>query len=207
MNDDDFPISGYGRRRLVDTAEQLIDQNGIDTTSARAIAAAAGHRNTAAVNYHFGTRDNLVRAVLDRRVTELDTRRHALLDELDPATATPLDALTALLRPLIELLDDPGGRRYLRVLNQGANHPAYHDRATLDFSTSLTRAAALLAPLLDHLPPPQRAHRARLAFGLTLFALAEHARLIDTTPPPRPVLTNDEFLTDLTTSTIAFLTA
>jgi AcrR family transcriptional regulator len=204
----DNSISGYGRRQLIDTAERLLDQHGIDGVSARAIAAAAGHRNNAAVNYHFGDRDNLVQTVLERRAFDLDVRRNALLDELETAgTVEPHAALTALLVPLVELLDDDAGRRYLRVLNQAANHPGFYERATLNFTPSLARGAAHLTPLVAHLAAALRPHRARLGLGLALFALAEQARLIDTDPPPRPLLPNDEFLTDLITTTIAYLTA
>jgi AcrR family transcriptional regulator len=208
VSDNDFPIAGYGRRQLIDTAERLLDEHGIDGVSGRAIAAAAGHRNNAAVNYHFGDRDNLVRTVLERRALDLDVRRHALLDELEAAgNVDPRAALTALFHPLVELLDDQGGRRYLRVLNQAANHPGFYERATLDFTPSLARSAAHLAPLVAHLSPPLRAHRARLGLGLALFALAEQARLIDTEPPPRPLLSTDEFLADLLVGTIAYLAA
>jgi AcrR family transcriptional regulator len=208
VSDNDFPISGYGRRQLIDTAERLLDEHGIDGVSARAIAAAAGHRNNAAVRYHFGDRDTLVRVVLERRALEVDVQRHTLLDELEAAgNVQPHAALTALLQPLVGLLDDIGGRRYLRVLNQAANHPGLYERATLEFTPSLARGAAHLAPLVAHLTPPLRAHRARLGLGLALFAFAEQARLIDTHPPPRPLLTKDEFTTDLITSTIAYLTA
>jgi AcrR family transcriptional regulator len=208
VSDNNFPISGYGRRQLIDTAERLLDERGIDGVSARKIATAAGHRNNAAVSYHFGHRDNLVRTVLERRALDVDARRHALLDELEAAgTVDPRDTLTAMLEPIAELLDDVGGRRYLRVLNQAANHPALYEQATLEFTTSLARGAAHLAPLLAHLPPQRRPQRARLGLGLAMFAFAEQARLIDTDPPPRPVLSNDEFLDDLTTSVIGFLTA
>jgi AcrR family transcriptional regulator len=208
MGDNDFPISGYGRRQLVDTAERLLDERGIDGASARAIATAAGHRNNTAVAYHFGDRDNLVRTVLERRALDLDAQRNALLDELEKAgPVDPAAALDAMLRPLVSLLDDVGGRRYLRVLNQAANHPGFYERATLEFTPSLARGASHLAPLVAHLPPRLRPHRARLGLGLALFALAEQARLIDTDPPPRPLLTNDEFLADLTASAIAFLAA
>jgi AcrR family transcriptional regulator len=208
VSDNDYPISGYGRRQLIDTAERLLDEHGIDGVSARAIAMAAGHRNNNAVNYHFGDRENLVRTVLERRALDLDVRRNVRLNELETAgTVEPHAALTALLAPLVELLDHEGGRRYLRVLNQAANHPGFYERATLEFTPSLARGAAHLAPLLAHLTAPLRAHRARLGLGLALFALAEQARLIDTNPTPRPLLTTDEFLADLITSTIAYLTA
>lgn len=208
MSDNDFPISGHGRRQLIDTAEQLLDEQGIDGVSARAIAIAAGHRNNNAVNYHFGDRDNLVRTVLERRALDLDVRRHALFDALEAAgPVDPQDALLAMFGPLVALLDDVGGRRYLRVLNQAANHPGFYERANLQFTTSLARGTAHLLPLVAHLPPEQRPHRARLGLGLALFALAEQARLIDTDPPPRPVLAPEVFLHDLMVSIVAVASA
>src|SRR5436190_13163910 len=110
-----FPISTHGRQRLLDAALELLDQKGIDGVSARAIAQASGHRNVAAVNYHFGNRDQLVRAVVTRHAERIDQRRHALLDELEAqGPMTPRDGLVALLRPLVEQLDDDAGRQYLR---------------------------------------------------------------------------------------------
>jgi AcrR family transcriptional regulator len=93
VSDNDFPISGYGRRQLIDTAERLLDEHGIDGVSARAIALEAGHRNNNAVNYHLGDRDNLVRTVLERRALDLDVRRNVRLDEC----AIGFERLVALL--------------------------------------------------------------------------------------------------------------
>jgi AcrR family transcriptional regulator len=208
MADDPFPISGYGRRRLLETAEELLDERGLDGASARAISAASGHRNTAAVVYHFGNRDNLVRAVLTRRADVLDAERNALLDELEAkGLVEPTDALRASLQPLVALLDDASGRRYLRLLNQAANHPAFFGEANIMFRSSVARGAMHLLPLLAHLPAEVRPDRAQRCLGMVLYALAEQARLIDARPPLRPVLDNETFMNDLITSTVAALRA
>jgi AcrR family transcriptional regulator len=202
----DFAVSGRGR--LIDTAERLLDECGIDGVSARAIAKAAGHRNNNAVKYHFGDRETLVRTVLTRRAFDLDAQRGVVIEQLEDARDVhPRVVLTAVLQPLVGLLDDVGGRRYLRVLNQAANHPSFYERATIEFTPSLARGAAHLAPLVAHLSVPLRAHRARHGIGLALFALAEQARLIDTDPPPRPVLSNDEFTADLVSGILTYLRA
>jgi AcrR family transcriptional regulator len=204
---DDDSISGYGRRRLLDAAEELLDKKGIDGTSARAIAQAAGHRNVAAVNYHFGNREQLVREVLTRRAATLDAQRHALFDELEakgPVSAR--DAIGVLLGPLIAQLDDPSGRRYVRLLNQAANHPAYLGEVDLRFTTSLTRGVIYLQPLVAHLPPERRPRRASIALGMALYAVAEQARLIDA-DPPRPVLDQETFTADLIDAALGALTA
>ncbi|MGB6058495.1 MAG: hypothetical protein WBF71_09535 [Microthrixaceae bacterium] len=71
------------RTRLLDAAEVLLDTVGIDGTTGAAIAAEAGHRNAAAVNYHIGHLDQLILEVLDRRSSELNALRHGRLDELE----------------------------------------------------------------------------------------------------------------------------
>jgi AcrR family transcriptional regulator len=200
--------SGDGRTRLLDAAELLFDCDGIDGTSGAAIVAAAGHRNAAAVNYHFGNLDGLVLAVLARRAEQLDGVRHALLDELETdGPVEPRAAFEAMVEPLAALLDGPEGRRYLRLLNQAANHPRFHAQANWRFASSVERGAAHLAPLIDHLPPQIRVHRAGNVLGLVLFALAEQARRIDGDASGAPLLGRAPFVADLADTALAALRA
>jgi AcrR family transcriptional regulator len=204
----DFPISGYGRQRLLDTALTLFDVQGLDGVSARAIAQASGHRNVAAVNYHFGSRDELIRAVIGRGAEELDRHRHELLDDLERAGAVaPRDAVVALVKPLVELLAQPEGRRYVRLLNQAANHPAYYREANLSYRTSLGRAAAHLLPLVEHLEPARRQLRAQNILGLVLYAMAQQARLIDSDTPPNSPVDTATFQVDLVDTILGALRA
>lgn len=195
-----------GRTRLLDAAEVLLDQSGIDGTTAAAITHAAGHRNAAAVNYHFGKLDRLIEAVLERRAEQLNAARHALLDELEAAgPVEPRDAFMALVTPVADMLDLPEGRRYLRLLNQAANHPRFHSRAGWEFTSSVARAAALIAPVLAHVPAELRPHRARHVLGMALFALAEQAWVIDSPDADRDPLPKDVFIEEITETGLAAL--
>lgn len=205
---DDFPISGYGRRRLLDAGLRLFDERGLDGVSARAISQAAGHRNVAAVSYHFGSIEDLIRAVIERHSQLIDARRHAILDELEGAgRVAPRAALDAIIAPLVAELDHLDGRRYLRIVNQVVNHPVYHAYTSLAFAPSLMRAGAHVAPLLAHLPHARRQHRVANALGYGIFALAEQARLIDAEQPPRERLTADELTAELVVTLEALLGA
>jgi AcrR family transcriptional regulator len=202
----EFPISGYGRQRLLDTALTLFDEHGLDGVSARAIAQASGHRNVAAVNYHFGSRDELIRAVIGRGAEELDRRRHERLDELERAgPVAPRDAVVAIVAPIVDLLDDPDGRRYIRLLNQAANHPAYFREANLAYRTSLARGAAHVLPVVAHLEPARQQLRAQNMLGLVLYALAQQARLLDSDTPPAWLVDTATFRTDLVDSILGAL--
>jgi AcrR family transcriptional regulator len=197
-----------GRTRLLDTAEELLDRHGIDGVSVRTVTKAAGHRNSSAVNYHFGNRDQLIQAVFDRRQAVVEARRAVLLEQMEAdGELTPRDAVMVAIAPLVDLLDDECGRRYLRLVHQAANHPDYHQRSVTEFSPSITRAAVVLMPLIEHVPADQRAHRLRLALGITLTALSDQARMIDTTSPTRPVLSRTVVTDDLVRVILAVLAA
>jgi len=197
-----------GRTRLLDTAEELLDQYGIDGVSVRTVTKAAGHRNSSAVNYHFGDREQLIVAVLERRRLAVEARRQALLEALEAdGELTPGDAVLVALQPLVELLDEPAGRRYLRLLHQASIHPDYLGRNIVDFSPAAVRARASLLPLVQHLPRDLRVHRLRLAANVGLAALCDQARLIDSPEPPRPVVDSTVLLDDAVKSILAVLTA
>ena len=190
----------------MDAAEQLLDEGGIDGTTGAKIITVAGNRNSAAVNYHFGNLDELIRAVLDRRAVELNARRHELFDALDDEGSTdPRVVFLAMTRPLTDLLERDEGRRYLRVLNQASNHPRFALVARRELMTSDERGGALLAPLVAHLGPRQQRHRSRNITAFVLHALAEQARAIDASEPD--LLGPEEFRDDLADSSLAALAA
>ena len=190
---EEFPISGHGRQRLLDAALELFDQKGLDATSARAVAQRAGHRNVGAVGYHFGDMRGLLCAVLQRQQEVLDARRHELLDALEATgDVTPHKAIDAMFTPHVELLTTLEGRRFLRVLNQTANHPTWYPEAAPEVWTSNQRGVLHLFPIWGHLDPDVQVQRALMAFGLCSFALAERARLIDTESPPRALVRGPE---------------
>ncbi len=205
---DPDPRTDDGRTRLLDTAERLFDERGIDAVSLRTITHEAGHRNPSAVNYHFGDRDQLVMAVFERRHVVVEAERTARLAALDAQGDTdPRAVITAVLLPSAELLHSQGGRRFLRLLLQGTVHPAFYHRTALATSSSLASAVVRMAPLVAHVPPDRRLGRLRLALGAALYALADQARLLDTPEPPRPVPSHDDFCDDLISVVLGSLRA
>lgn len=166
--------STSARDQLVAAAEELYAARGIDGVSLREINAAAGARNASALQYHFGDRAGLLRAVLAKHRAGVEARRHALLDEVAASGGGDLRALAAaLVLPLAAELDEPGGPGYLQVLSDLANrpHPAV-DPASLDDPTDSTyRWRAAVEPLLS--TDAVVLHRRFVAIR---FALAELAR-------------------------------
>src|SRR5438552_16240986 len=68
--------------RLLDVGEELFAVHGIDAVSTRTITGAAG-ANSAALHYHFGSKEGLVEAILRRRMTAVRARRQQLPVEID----------------------------------------------------------------------------------------------------------------------------
>jgi AcrR family transcriptional regulator len=70
------------RRQILDAALRLFARNGISGTSLREIRLAAQQGNAGALHYHFGDKDGLLRALLERELPLLVERRRALLVEV-----------------------------------------------------------------------------------------------------------------------------
>src|ERR1700722_10121010 len=114
---------------IMDAAERLFATHGFEATSLRAITSEADV-NLGAVNYHFATKDDLIVAVLTRRMRPINNRRLALLDELEVAAGkkplTVEQILGAMFRPVLELLTGStceGGRSFLRLFGQVLAEP------------------------------------------------------------------------------------
>ena len=104
------------QQRLLDAAEQLIGERGIDGVSLRAINAEADS-NVAAAHYHFGSKEALVRAVLARRMSVLADERFEMLAVLEHDPAPPARAVVEVFTlPLVRLAATDDGAAYVRFL-------------------------------------------------------------------------------------------
>src|SRR4051812_43646292 len=74
--------------RLLDAAARLFAERGIDNVSMAEIVRAADQRNVSAVRYHFGTRDDVLAALVARHVPDIAERRLELIEvaRRQPAT-------------------------------------------------------------------------------------------------------------------------
>ena len=108
-----------GQQSLIDAARALFAEQGVDAVSLREVVRAAGHRNTNAVQYHFGDREALLTAVVEPFEREVGARRAALVDVLGSEAAPPVRAIAAaLVRPSAAMLEHPEGRDHLRIVGE-----------------------------------------------------------------------------------------
>ena len=140
-----------GKQALLDAAAVLMDERGVDNVTIHDISQASGHRNRSAVQYHFGSRDAVIRAVISRSMDPIDAERNMLLDHLETTggTLTTRSALEVVVRPLARQLRTPEGRRYFRIGAQLINHPRFMTDAgeAVTVNTSIARCAANTWPV------------------------------------------------------------
>lgn len=178
MHDSGLRANGTTSDRLVRAAEQLFAERGIDAVSLREINRVAGAKNASALQYHFGDRDGLLRAVLAKHQPAVEARRHAMLDAYDAAGTPELRALAgALVRPLAaKLADTDGGPAYLQIVADLVNRPRpILDPADFDDpSTSVYRWRQAVGTLLEG--DANRLHRRFVARRFATVELALRAR-------------------------------
>jgi AcrR family transcriptional regulator len=165
--------------RLLDAAERLIGERGVDPVSVRAINAAAGS-NVAAAHYHFGSKSALVRAVLDRRMTVLAHERRVRLAPIadDPAP-TPAAVAEVFVLPLYEFGRSREGAAYVRFLAALARS-GDEWRAVLDdaFAPQWELLGPLVARAVPWLDDARRGLRVAIASDTMLAMLAGTDRYI-----------------------------
>ncbi|WP_245622527.1 TetR/AcrR family transcriptional regulator [Pseudoxanthomonas dokdonensis] len=103
--------------RILGAAEELFAQYGFAGTSLRQVTTHADV-NIAAVNYHFGSKENLINEVFRRRMDDMTANRLQQLQAAlaqHPGELTPI--LAAFVRPALALAQNRhGGGAFVRVI-------------------------------------------------------------------------------------------
>src|SRR5579885_3591352 len=88
------------KQKLLDAAERLMSKQGYTATSLRQIIAEAGV-NLAAAHYHFGSKERLLHAMLDRKVGPVNEERLALLERAEAVAEQREDFLEKILEAFL----------------------------------------------------------------------------------------------------------
>jgi AcrR family transcriptional regulator len=169
------------RRRILEAGERLFLEHGFDGTSLRMLTAAAGV-NLAAVNYHFGGKDELFRALLASRLDPLNRERIALLAEYERAAGgRPLECetlLNALFAPTLKLARqakrDGFRTDFLRLLGRAYVDPSPVLRRFLSerYAPMVARFKDAFARALPQFPKRELSWRLHFMMGALAYTLA-----------------------------------
>jgi AcrR family transcriptional regulator len=175
------------RARLIDVAERLIAERGVDQVTLRAVGLESGQRNNSAAQYHFGSKDGLIAAIANARSRPIDARRAELIEELRAAPEPPgvRELINLLVLPLAEVVAGTGEQTwYLRFLANAMDQPVF-DRPELPAGRDGTESPdppglrfmrIELQRVLHDLPAAEFERRMRWAAKITLRVLADYER-------------------------------
>lgn len=169
------------RNKILDAAESLFVEHGLEATSMRMITAMAGV-NLAAVNYHFGNKEKLIQEIFQRRLAELNRQRLAELDLLEQCMAAkaspikPSQVLDAFFRPALALATDTigGGHTFMQLLGRTYTEPNAFIRKFLaeEYAETLQRFLTALYSSLPTVPREEILWRFHFMMGAMSYAIA-----------------------------------
>jgi len=169
------------RTRILEAAERLFAEHGYHAVSLRTIMGAAAV-NVGAAHYHFGSKPNLLRAVFDRWVAQVNLARRERLAACVDAKGKPAPVeqiLAAYIGPSLEVCAQPGGERFVRIAALASVDPdaevrdiingVYDETARL-FVEALRRAC-------PHLDEADLYWRLNCAYGAMMYVRANNGRV------------------------------
>lgn len=173
------------KESLLLAAERLFARQGIARSSLRAITQEAG-ANLASVNYHFGSKQALVRAVFSRHLGPLNRQRLELLERCEATEGRPrLESIVhAFVAPVVRLRSagQPGHRDLARLMGRTFSEPGEHVRTIVaeEFGEVIDRFTTALARALPEVPPEELFWRFHFMVGAMVHTAAHGnlARLI-----------------------------
>lgn len=183
------------KEKILDVAERLFADRGFASTSLRDITAEADV-NLASVNYHFGSKIDLLKAVFSRRFGPINAERIEVLEALDEPDAEQV--LRAFFAPLFVRLREPGSgwAKFMQLV--GRTHSDTNDEIRgcllVQIQDIAARFTEKLAASLPELPPDVFSSRIHFVVGAMAhtFAFCRHEDmpLVQQLPEPDAILEN-----------------
>ncbi len=166
------------REKILQTAEALLSEQGIASTSLREITRHA-EVNLAAVNYHFGNKQQLVFEVFQCRLDALNNERLQLLDEvIGNSDKISLEAvLRALIYPALMLSRDTekGGSRFVKLIARlyAENNKELHTFLANHYGHVMKRFAITIQTILPDMPSQELRWQLDFVIGALTYVMAD----------------------------------
>ncbi|WP_299794671.1 TetR/AcrR family transcriptional regulator [uncultured Shewanella sp.] len=172
------------KTRILDAAEKLFAERGFSETSLRLITSKA-EVNLASVNYHFGSKKELIRAVLARYLDVFMPIASSEIVRLQASdsNASLNDIFSILVEPLLELnkVRAEGTSTFLQLLGRGYIESQGHLRwfITTHYGEHLDQFVKAVADSAPHIPPAEMFWRLHFTLGTVVFTMASADALIE----------------------------
>ncbi|HEY7073297.1 MAG TPA: helix-turn-helix domain-containing protein [Acidimicrobiales bacterium] len=201
---------------MLDTAERLWGERGVDAVSLREIRIAAGQRNSSALQFHFGGRDGLLAAVAGRHLPRMAALQEALYaDVLAEGRRDHPEALVELLvRPPADYLRlGPSQRAWVKISAELGARPDVSVSEVIGHvpAIALHAGATLYEHLAATMGPTLAVERIVAVTTASHHLCADRARAEDAGTPAqgavRPLLPFDVWRANLLDMSVAALLA
>ncbi|AEH32923.1 TetR/AcrR family transcriptional regulator [Vibrio anguillarum] len=171
------------KEKILDVAEGLFAEHGFNDTSLRAITSKAGV-NLASVNYHFGDKKTLVRAVLNRYLEAFMPAVQQALQELNSQDEYQMSEVFESLRTPLRALNDvrPNGTsRFMLLIGRGYTDVQGHLRwfITTRYSDVLSLFTQSVMKANPKLTPETLFWRLHFTLGTCVFTMASSQALAE----------------------------
>ncbi|MFA0088727.1 TetR/AcrR family transcriptional regulator [Vibrio sp. 10N.286.49.B1] len=167
--------------KILDVAEVLFAEQGFNDTSLRTITSKA-NVNLASVNYHFGDKKTLVRAVLNRYLEAFMPAVESALYELNDRESHSMeDVFKALKKPLLSLnqVKPNGASRFMLLVGRGYTDVQGHLRwfITTRYTETLAMFTQAVLKANTNLTPETLFWRLHFTLGTCVFTMASSQAL------------------------------
>jgi len=188
------PRSAATRAKLLSVAERLFAEKGFEAVSINEIGRAAHQRYSNSCQYHFGDKQGLIQAILDKHLPTIASQRSAMFDALEVSGRdSELGAVVhAWVKPVAEKSLDPnGGAAFIRITAQLI---VTHLMGDIDKRSEILHvpekdrlSRKLKAVLSKHgVPEPVQRQRIMIAAVMLFQGLADHMRFLEELGMLRP---------------------
>lgn len=168
------------RQAIMAAAERLFAEHGLFAVSNRQIAEAAAQRNNTVVGYHFGSKTELVRAIMTRNGEQIDDIRRRHLAAVDDSRDIR-DWVGALVHPATEHLESLGTPTWsARMGAQVMTDPTMRSLVSEEACARpyLRQVLDGIGHCLVDVPKPVRVERGAMARQLITHTCAERERAL-----------------------------
>lgn len=172
------------KTKILNAAEQLFAERGFADTSLRLITSQA-EVNLASVNYHFGSKKELIQAVLARYLDVFAPALQSSLEELvnKQERVSQIDVFNCLIEPLLSLdsFRHKGTTIFLSLLGRGYVESQGHLRWYImtHYGSVVSIFNQVVREANPHLSVEEIFWRLHFTLGSVVFTMASSKALID----------------------------
>jgi AcrR family transcriptional regulator len=187
------------RAALLDTTELLWGARGVRAVSLREIRLAAGAKNSAAIQFHFGDREGLIDALIARHMPRLEEIQQRIYDEMvaDGRQEDERSLVEVLVRPSGEYIArGPSERAWVKIISDLVSEPDLEVRDLVQVAPqpAMKATRTIFEKLTATMRPAVANARLVVLAQGTVHVCADRARLVDDAPKTSTYVGSETFI-------------